>query len=363
MTSIILIFSAIITSIYVFLINKCSLLFYKYENNITTKSTTPIDIIVSAKNECENISKLIYSIYNQTYKNIHLIIIDDNSTDNTFQIAQNLQDKYQFTLLKNPNQGKKSALRYALTYSKSKYILFTDCDCYSDKNWAETLINIAETENADMILAPVILVAENKSSLFQRLWEIESFSLITITAGTCINNSPIMCNGGNLLVKRDLRNQSDNYLKDKYASGDDIFLLEYALLNNKKIKYSKSISTIIKTNVANNLSSLINQRSRWVSKSKGYKNKYTIFFALIVFFANILILLYPIILFFNYKYWWIILILWTIKTISDIISAKVSSNYYNYKHNFYDIILLEIIYPIYTLVCSILGFCKNIKWK
>ncbi|MBQ5551846.1 MAG: glycosyltransferase, partial [Bacteroidales bacterium] len=114
-----------ITAIYVYLVVKCCIVFHNYDDNTSKPSTTstpPIsvpyvssvratDIIVAAKNESQNITKFLDSIKAQTLDGAHLILIDDNSTDNTYDLAQSRQD-VDITLLKSPGKGKKQALNH-----------------------------------------------------------------------------------------------------------------------------------------------------------------------------------------------------------------------------------------------------------
>ena len=50
-----------------------------------------VSIIVPTHNSSKFISKTIYSILNQSYQNFELIIVDDCSTDKTFEILKKLQ--------------------------------------------------------------------------------------------------------------------------------------------------------------------------------------------------------------------------------------------------------------------------------
>ena len=133
----------IITAVYVYLVAKCCIVFHNYDDNTTTAPTTlaptpsvpsvssvrATDIIVSAKNESANISKFLDSIKSQTLPGAHLILIDDHSTDNTYDLAAARQD-VDITLLKNTGKGKKQALDFGISHSMADYILSTDADCF-----------------------------------------------------------------------------------------------------------------------------------------------------------------------------------------------------------------------------------------
>ena len=86
------------------------------------------------------ISNSINSVINQTYQNWELLIVDDNSSDNTYSIAKEISRKdkrikiYQF----NSNKGASLARELAYTKSKGDYVAFLD----SDDQWKETKLEM-----------------------------------------------------------------------------------------------------------------------------------------------------------------------------------------------------------------------------
>ena len=79
-----------------------------------TKSDISVNVIVAFKNEEENIINLINNLKNQNYNNelVKYILINDNSTDKSLEIAQNeILNNQQFLILNLENTtGKKQAL-------------------------------------------------------------------------------------------------------------------------------------------------------------------------------------------------------------------------------------------------------------
>jgi len=81
-----------------------------------------VSIIIAAHNEERNIKRAIYSAINQTYRNLEIIVVDDASTDSTFQIARRISEKDERILvLRNPRN-------IGLKYASGKYVGILDAD-------------------------------------------------------------------------------------------------------------------------------------------------------------------------------------------------------------------------------------------
>ena len=353
----------LITAVYVYLVAKCCIVFHNYDDN--TKSSAPnpvtsVDVIVSAKNESQNITKFLDSIKAQTLNGAHLILIDDNSTDDTYALAAARQD-VDFTLLKNTGKGKKQALDFGISHSKADYILSTDADCFPQPCWAETLI--AAAQNVDAEMAPVIIEAPDKTKMCQRLWQAESFALITITAGTCIAGSPVMCNGGNIGYRASFIKKSIGDINGKYASGDDMFMMESAGRQHKRFVYAKNPDAVIRTDGVETLHQLLNQRARWVSKTGGYTDSYILFFAFAILLGNLAAIAAPIFAAFGFCVWWAAALTLLLKFAVDFASVRVSSEYYGEHQRFIDVLVLGAVYPYYVVASVVSYFVRGFKWK
>ena len=96
-----------------------------------------ISIIIPTKNERENITKLIESIYAQIYRPIEVIVVDGGSTDGTLELIQEAIKRYssndfRIVLLKEedfgPIRSPANARNIGIMNSRGKYIAFFDAD-------------------------------------------------------------------------------------------------------------------------------------------------------------------------------------------------------------------------------------------
>ncbi len=75
------------------------------------------------------IGEAIESIQNQTYKNLEIIIVDDGSSDNSYEIAKKYQNIYfNIILHRQKNQGPGAARNSAFSLSSGEYIQYLDAD-------------------------------------------------------------------------------------------------------------------------------------------------------------------------------------------------------------------------------------------
>ena len=107
-----------------------------------------------------NVEKYIYdcleSVRKQTYKDFNVIIVDDGSTDNSINIAEefcNIDDR--FKIISKKNGGLSDARNFGLNYVDTKYVTFLDSDDFISVNTYEKLINNLETNDNDIVVADI----------------------------------------------------------------------------------------------------------------------------------------------------------------------------------------------------------------
>ena len=92
-----------------------------------------VSVIIPVYTRNVLIKKAIESIYNQSYRPIECIVIDDGSTDNTIKtvenvIGQNTDDTFKIKLIKQENSGAPSARNNGIKNASGEFIQFLDSD-------------------------------------------------------------------------------------------------------------------------------------------------------------------------------------------------------------------------------------------
>ena len=116
-----------------------------------------ISIIMPAYNEAGHISSNIeetIKVFNSFSYSWEIIVIDDGSSDNTYERAAALCKKYpQLIVKRNPyNLGKGRAIKKAVRYVTGDYVLFLDADMDLHPSQFPTLFGIMRLNNADIVI-------------------------------------------------------------------------------------------------------------------------------------------------------------------------------------------------------------------
>ncbi|MBC7528504.1 MAG: glycosyltransferase [Chthonomonadaceae bacterium] len=114
---------------------------------LTCASFPLVSVIVPAYNLERFVSRTLLSIKAQTYPRWELIVVDDGSTDGTFETVKRTVEGWERTLcLSQPNGGPSSARNngYARTSPESKYLIYLDGDDLWEPHALTSLVEALE---------------------------------------------------------------------------------------------------------------------------------------------------------------------------------------------------------------------------
>ncbi|MDR2097218.1 MAG: glycosyltransferase [Spirochaetaceae bacterium] len=116
-----------------------------------------VSVLVPARNEENNIENCINSLLNQTYQNYEILIIDDNSGDNTWQILEKLAKEnsrvrvFKGKPLPKDWYGKPFALQQLYEHAAGEILLFTDADTVHKATSISWAVTNMEKTKADFV--------------------------------------------------------------------------------------------------------------------------------------------------------------------------------------------------------------------
>lgn len=108
--------------------------------------------VIPAFNADRWISKTIYSCRNQTIKQIEIIVVNDGSTDGTYEIAAwHASEDKRVRLFNRPNAGRSKARNFGNDQAESDLILVLDADDLSTRNRVKDTLTAFTLKKPDFL--------------------------------------------------------------------------------------------------------------------------------------------------------------------------------------------------------------------
>ncbi len=125
-----------------------------------------VSIVIPTYNRKDDAVKLIDSIYAQDYKNFELILVDNASSDGTYETIMKKYSKKAKIIRNEINTGVCGGRNTGIKNSKGDYIIVIDHDTIVDKKMISELVNFLEANPKAGVVGPVVYYANEKD----RIW-------------------------------------------------------------------------------------------------------------------------------------------------------------------------------------------------
>lgn len=325
-----------------------------------------ISIVIAARNEEKRIPPTLRSLDKLNYpkENFEIIIVDDDSTDNTANLIEPFVQKnnnWKLIRLKREEseiRGKKRALNEAINQSKYDIIFTTDADCIVPPNWLQKM-SVYFGDDVNMVLGHSPLVS--RKGLWHKILEFDNlFSAISGSAPAKMGFA-LSSVGRNLAYRKPIYESIGGFRSlKKFKSGDDVHLTERFRANdNKAIDYCADPDTFVMTIPPSTRRDIFHQQIR--KNSKTLKKSWpTVFFSIGLFIFYMLFLTLP---FFYSKILSIWLVVIVIKFIVEFIALLYATLIFRKNHLIPYLFPLQIFYPLYLLFFSFFGVLQLYEWK
>ncbi len=234
-------------------------IFKKQQSNVKLTEFPTITVLCPAYNEEDVIEKKIHSFLALNYPKdkIEMIVISDDSTDNTNEIVSKYTKENNIELIiQKPRKGKQSGHNLVEPLITSDYVLSTDANSIFHPMSVKELVKvILSDEKIGMVTGQLILLKNHTTDSSEGLyWKYESW-LKRLES----NLYSIVCANGSLfLIKREL------FKRIHPASADDFERTLYTLKYGYKIKYAPT--AIVTENVSEKASDEIKRKIRIISQ-------------------------------------------------------------------------------------------------
>lgn len=140
-----------------------------------------VSIVVAAHNSERTIGKCIEALLKQSYENYEIIIVDDGSTDKTYEIAK----QYPVKLIKIQHSGIGKAQNIGIKKAKGEIIFLTNSDCYVPRDWISRLIEWFKKDDKIMAVGGGRIEVGDKYSEINNEFDDEVHITNTLGAYNC----------------------------------------------------------------------------------------------------------------------------------------------------------------------------------
>lgn len=135
-----------------------------------------VSVIVPIYNVEKYLVDCIESIINQTYKNLEIILVDDESTDSSGKICDEYAQKDErIKVIHKLNGGLSSSRNAGLFMMTGEYVMFIDSDDMFMPDSVEVMVNEIENKNADYVIGNYINCFENGKLYSSPIFNIDKY--------------------------------------------------------------------------------------------------------------------------------------------------------------------------------------------
>lgn len=335
------------------------------------KPRTNVSVIISVRNESENIIRLLEDLSGQSYPRylLEVLVVDDHSEDNSEALVKDFAQTATYNLrwisltYQAGKVGKKAAVATGVAAATGELLVLTDGDCWVQPDWLTYLEYMYTSRQAKFISGPVCF--EPTHTLFQKLQLIEFAALIGTGGSSIALGKPNMCNGANLAYPKAVFEEVNGFAGNEHLpSGDDEFLMHKVhRLYPGSVHFIKAPGATVYTAAKLDLFSFFAQRVRWASKWTAYQSLHVKLLAVLVFGINFLLFLGAILALLNLFPAKMLGLVMAGKILIDLLFLAPVLRFFRKNKYLIFIVPLQVVYIPYVLATALTGLRGSYRWK
>lgn len=233
----------------------------KREGVTELKSFPGVTIMVPAWNEEQTLRGTVESLLLLDYPKdkINIFLIDDGSTDGTWQIMQEFASHPQIKVIQKENGGKHTAVNLGLEQATTPYVGCLDSDSFVDAQALRRIMTYFEKDEKTMAVCPSIIVNKPKGimQIIQRVeydWAVFRKKILGILNANYVTPGPFS------IYKKEVFERI-GYFRAAHNTED----MEIAFrMQSNHMKIDQCEDAFVYTTVPNTVKKLYKQRLRWI---------------------------------------------------------------------------------------------------
>lgn len=229
-----------------------------------------VSLIVPARDAAATLTPLLQDLYAQQWPKelMEVLVVDDGSTDDTADLVRNMMRNWPgLRLISASGEGKKAAIAQGIAEARGEMIVLTDADARCGPLRVKWIMAQVAESGADLLLMPV--ETRSTGGLAQRLQAEEQGALLGAAAGMALTGAPMLANGANMAFSKAAFQAVRGFTGDKWASGDDIFLVRKMRSAGRRVLYLPAPEVLVTVDAEPTFRGFWQQRLRWAGKMRG----------------------------------------------------------------------------------------------
>lgn len=224
-----------------------------------------VTILVPCWNKAATLGATVRSLLALDYpkEKLSILIIDDGSTDNTYEAAMQFADQPQVTVLRKKNEGSKfSALNFGIAHSSGELVGCLDADSFVERDALLEVVKTFEKDKTVMAVTPAMRVHLPRNML--ELMQAVEYTFGVFYRKMFDNLSAITVLPGPFsFYRRTVFEKIGGFRKAHHTEDMEMAFRMHA----RGLKIANAHTAIVSTKVPTTVRSLIRQRVRW---SRGF---------------------------------------------------------------------------------------------
>ena len=339
----------------------------KSDNTSQDIEDKPASVIVCAHNEIKNLKNLIPKLLKQAHANYEVVVVDDRSTDGSYEYLLKEKETYDNLNLVRIDwtpehvNAKKYALTLGIKSAQNEIMIMTDADCEPvSSNWLKQMTN-QFNEETDFALG--FSYYKNLPGFLNLFIRYETLQTAILYFTMALSGMPYMGVGRNIGYKKSffLSKKGFNKFLNVTGGDDDLFVNKHSSAKNTVVVLHPE--SVVLSEPKRTFSGYLRQKIRHISVSKLYRFKHKLLIGIFSFSKILFWILGLSLILHSYKTLWIaalfsiqlLLLLWVYNRFTKILKVK---------YELYSLWLMEFVYISYLVIFSLRAFmAKRIKWN
>jgi biofilm PGA synthesis N-glycosyltransferase PgaC len=352
--------------LYFLVSNQSVLAAYKPRDKIK-KTSIPVSVIISARNEANNLRENLPAILAQKYPDFEVVVVNDCSFDSSDMVLEELQTTWPHLKIVTITEharfktGKKFALTLGIKAAKNEHLLFTDADCKpSSLNW---ITRVAANFKGKVQIVLGYSPYTSTANFLNPFVRFETIKTAVNYLSAALNGDPYMGIGRNLAYTKTLFFGSKGFAAHMHvlSGDDDLFVNQNATPDNTAIEIHPE--AFVYTEAKTTLIDWYRQKRRHFGVGKLYKSRHRKLLSLDALSGFLFYVLFILCLVFNFEPL-LALGIFIFRLIFQVIIYRKTFSKLDGKQLIWYLPFFDMVYYIYLNVFGLIGsFIKTTQWR